>query len=88
MKAIQEILNRIRWDKGYAKADFKIGYYDRVEKKTIFVPFREIYFDDEDHFGFQVLDDEGLTHSIPLHRVREVYKNGKLIWHRDTVKEG
>jgi uncharacterized protein (UPF0248 family) len=88
MKAIQELLNRIRWDKDYAKADFKIGYYDRVEKKIIFVPFREIYFDDEDHFGFQVLDDEGLTHSIPLHRVREVYKNGKLIWHRDTVTQG
>lgn len=87
MKAIQDLLNRIRWDKEYAKADFKIGYYDRVEKKVIFVPFRELYFDDEDHFDFQVLDDEGETHSIPLHRVREVYKNGKRIWHRDVIEK-
>ena len=84
MKAIQELLNRIRWDKEYAKADFTVGYYDRIENKIILVPFRELYFDDEDHFGFQVLDDEGVTHNIPLHRVKEVYKNGKLIWHRDV----
>ena len=84
MKAIQELLNRIRWDKEFSKADFTIGYYDRVEKKIIFVPFQELYFDDEDHFGFQILDDKGEAHSIPLHRVKELYKNGNLIWHRDV----
>lgn len=87
MKAIQELLNRIRWDKEFAKADFKIGYYDRVEKKIILVRFRELYFDNEDHFSFQVLDDEGEVHSVPFHRVREVYKNGELIWHRESVGE-
>jgi len=84
MKAIQELLNRIRWDKEYAKADFTVGYYDRIENKIVLVPFRELYFDDEDRFGFQILDDEGVVHSIPLHRVKELYKNGKLIWHRDV----
>ena len=84
MKVIQELLNRIRWDKEYAKADFSVGYYDRIEQKIILMPFRELYFDDEDRFGFQILDDEGVAHSIPLHRVKELYKNGKLIWHRDV----
>lgn len=84
MKVIQDLINRIRWDKEYAQADFTIGYYDRVEQKIILVPFRELYFDDADHFGFQILDDEGVTHSIPLHRVKELYKNGKLIWHRNA----
>jgi len=31
MKPIHEILNRIRWDREYARADFKVGYYDRLE---------------------------------------------------------
>jgi len=40
MKAIQELLNRIRWNKEYAKADFTVGYYDRIEQKIILMPFR------------------------------------------------
>jgi uncharacterized protein (UPF0248 family) len=27
----------------------------------------------------------GEKHTIPLHRIREVYRNGQLIWHRDAV---
>jgi len=38
----QEILNRIRWDVEYAKGEFVIGYYDRVDDRIIKVPFREI----------------------------------------------
>lgn len=87
MKPIQELLNRIRWDKEYAKAKFTIGYYDRIEDKIIVVPFRDLYFDDEDHFDFQILDEEGMTHNIPLHRVKELYRNGELIWHRDYIQD-
>lgn len=83
MKPIQDLLNRIRWDKEYAKADFGVGYYDRIEDKLILVPFRELYFDDQDHFAFQVLDEEGENHNIPFHRVKALYRNGELIWHRD-----
>ena len=83
MKPIHEILNRIRWDKEYARADFKVGYYDRLEDKVILVPFRELYFDEEDHFDFQILDEDGVTHIIPLHRIKELYRGGELIWCRD-----
>ena len=83
MKPIHEILNRIRWDKEYASSDFKVGYYDRLEDKVILVPFRELYFDDDDHFDFQILDEDGVTHTIPLHRIKELYKDGYLIWCRD-----
>jgi uncharacterized protein (UPF0248 family) len=86
MKPIHEILSRIRWDKEYAKADFRVGYYDRVENRLILVPFHDLWFDDEDRFGFQVLDGEGVTHHIPLHRVKAVYRNDELIWHRDEGK--
>lgn len=84
MKSIQEILNRIRWDKDYANADFTIGYYDRMEDRLILAPFRELSFDEEDHFCFQLVDEEGVTHSIPFHRIKQLYKNGECIWQRDV----
>lgn len=83
MKPVHEIINRIRWDEEYSKAEFSVGYYDRLEGKIIFVPFRELYFDKNDHFNFQLLDKEGVTHTIPLHRIREVHKNGEIIWKRN-----
>ena len=44
MITIQELLNRINWDKEFAKGEFVIGYYDRVEKRVLKVPLRDIYF--------------------------------------------
>lgn len=83
MIPIQDILTRIRWDHEFAKGDFVIGYYDRVEDHIIKVPLREVYFDPDDHFDFQVLDNEGELYTVPFHRIKEVYKDGQLIWHRE-----
>lgn len=87
MQPIQELLNRIRWDDEFAKADFRVGYYDRLEHRLIQIPFRELYFDPADHFAFQILDEEGVVHNIPLHRVKELYRNGEIIWQRDYHHE-
>jgi uncharacterized protein (UPF0248 family) len=84
MIPIQDLLNRIHWDQEFGKGSFRIGYYDRVKDCVIQIPLREIWFEDKDHFSFQLLDDEGETHMIPLHRVREVYRDGQLIWQRET----
>jgi len=46
------------------------------------VPLRELYFDPNDHFDFQLLDDEDELHNVPYHRIKQVYKDGQLIWHR------
>ena len=83
MIPIQELLSRIRWDKAFAQGEFVIGYYDRVEDRIIRVPLRDIFFEPDDHFSFDLIDDEGVVHSIPLHRIKEVYKDEKLIWHRE-----
>jgi len=83
MTPIQELLNRIRWDDEYANADFVIGYYDRVDERVIRVPFTALYFDPDDHFSFQVFDAEAELHSVPFHRVREVYRDGALVWKRE-----
>lgn len=83
MKPVQEILNRIRWDQTLSGSDFKIGYYDRVEHNLIIVAFKEIIFPKGDHFAFEVIDREGAIHSVPYHRVKAIYQNDRLIWHRE-----
>lgn len=82
MILVQELINRIRWDKDFGKGDFVVGYYDRVEDKIIAVSFQELQFDNEDHFSFQLINLDGEICSIPFHRVRTVYKDGQLIWER------
>ncbi len=83
MIPIHELLSRIRWDKEFAQGEFAIGYYDRVKNDIIAVPFKAVHFTTGDHyFAFQFFDDEGEEHSVPFHRIREVRKNGDLIWQR------
>lgn len=83
MQPIHELLNRIHWDKDFARADFIIGFYDRVEKHIIQKSMKEVCFDKNDHYFFYFYDDEGEEHSVPLHRIKEVFRNGELIWHRE-----
>ena len=82
MIPIHEVLSRIRWDRQFGEGDFVIGYYDRVEDAVIRVPMRELFFQPDNHFAFDLIDRDGVLHSVPLHRIREVYRNDKLIWHR------
>lgn len=83
MIPIHALLNRIRWDAQFGQGRFAVGYYDRVIDAIIVVPFDAIGFDPEDQFAFQFTDADGTARSIPLHRIRDVYKNGERIWHRE-----
>ena len=82
MTPIHELLSRIRWDKEFGQGQFEIGYYDRHEDMVCRIAFTEITFPEEVYHAFELVDDVGQRHRIPLHRVREVYKDGKLIWQR------
>jgi len=84
MQPIHELLSRIRWDREFGRSFFEIGYYDRVEEKIIRIPFEETIRQPGDNFSFQIIDREGEGHTIPLHRVREVYRDGVLIWQRQS----
>ena len=81
MTPIRELLNRIRWDPEFRRANFEIGYLDRVLGVVILVPFREVEFTPHEQ-AFKLTDAEGQTHQVPFHRVREVYQNGHCIWRR------
>ena len=82
MIPIQDLLNRIRWDKDFAQGNFDIGFYDRLQNSIIRVPINDIWFDQDDHFCFYFLDQVGNQHSVPFHRITDVYKNNQRIWHR------
>jgi uncharacterized protein (UPF0248 family) len=82
MIPIHELLNRIRWDSEFAKGDFELGYYDRTENRIIMVPLKQVTFPTESPSTFELMDAEGQVHRVPLHRVREVYKDAQRIWRR------
>ena len=82
MIPIQDMLHRIQWDPEFGNARFSIGYYDRIEGEIIRVSFQRIHFPPGEHFAFDAVDEDGTTRMVPLHRVREVWRDGKLIWER------
>lgn len=82
MQPIHELLNRIRWDEEFGRGEFVVGYLDHVEGRIVHVPIEDIFYEPEDHFRFDVIDEDGEVHAIPFHRVREVYRDGELIWSR------
>jgi len=83
MIPIYDLLNRIRWDPGFGTGSFEIAYEDHEEERPLRVPFREMVFQEGNRFCFQVSNRDGAWVAIPFHRVREVYKNGRLIWERE-----
>lgn len=82
MIPIHELLHRIQWDPEYGRGEFLLGYFDRLEERIVQVPLRDVQLDPQDHFGFQALDEDGVAHSVPFHRVRAVWRDGELIWQR------
>lgn len=85
MIPIHDLLHRIEWDAQFGAGDFVIGYYDRIADKIIRVPFRHVHLDRGDQFSFDAVEDDGSVHAVPFHRVREVWRNGELIWKRERA---
>ncbi|MHC1745287.1 MAG: DUF504 domain-containing protein [Syntrophobacteraceae bacterium] len=82
MVPIRELLSRIRWDKAFGEGLFEIGYLDHVERRIIRVPFAQVHLQKSNRFSFMLEDDMNDSVTIPFHRVREVYRDGILIWQR------
>ncbi len=82
MIPIEDLLNRIRWDKEFGRGSFEVGYFDHKAQRLVRVPFQEMIFEDGNHFSFQIESSEGEWLTIPFHRVKEVLKDGHPIWQR------
>ncbi len=87
MQPIDQVLNRIRWDREFGDARFEIGYYDRMIAGIIRRPLVDLLFEPGNKESFLLMDKEGMYQRIPLHRVREVYRNDELIWQRPGASE-
>lgn len=86
MIPIRSLLARIRWDPEFGRGEFTIGYYDRITREIVRVPLARIEFDPADHFRFTAIEADGSAHDVPLHRVREVWRDGELIWQRPAPR--
>lgn len=82
MIPIQDLLHRIQWDPDFARAAFVVGYHDRLTGRLVRVPYPRIRLGAGAQFAFEAQEDDGSVHSVPLHRVRKVWRNGTLIWER------
>jgi uncharacterized protein (UPF0248 family) len=83
MTPVHELLARIRWDPGFGAANFVIGYWDRVGRAEVKIAFERIRFEPGDHGRFEAVEEDGSVHTVPLHRVRSVWRDGELIWRRE-----
>ncbi len=75
---IGDLLNKIRWDPKENPKDYTIIYFDRMLEKRIEISFASI-----SRAGtFMIIKQDNKDVYIPLHRIREVRKKGKIIWER------
>ncbi|UCH52853.1 MAG: DUF504 domain-containing protein [Pseudomonadota bacterium] len=82
MIPIHKLLSQIRWDPRYRNGRFTLGYFDRVARRVIDVPFETVRFPAAGPRMFEIWDEEGIMHRIPFHRVRRVTRDGRVIWVR------
>ncbi len=87
MIPILELLSRIRWDPEFGDASFVIGYYDRLKRCIVRIPLKHVVFAGPRGDSFEATDEDGSAHRVPFHRVREVYRDGVLIWRRPGPAE-
>jgi uncharacterized protein (UPF0248 family) len=88
LEPIQKLLSRIRWDPRFRRGRFEIGYFDRVEGGIVAVPLEAIHLPRDRRSVFELHDEEGVLRRIPLHRVRRVWRDGRIIWERRVPTTG
>ncbi|MDD3530744.1 MAG: DUF504 domain-containing protein [Gallionellaceae bacterium] len=88
MIPIHALLARIRWDAEFGRACFVVGYWDRVAGEVRRLDLSRLAWDADNPGFFDLVDEEGAAHSVPFHRVREVWRDGRLIWQRHPPGAG
>jgi uncharacterized protein (UPF0248 family) len=83
VQPIHEVLNRIRWDPSYdGGRRFALTYVDHAKAMPVIVPFSSVTFDAGSSRMIGVADEEDEVRKIPLHRIRQVLRDGVVIWER------
>ncbi|MBN2452217.1 MAG: DUF504 domain-containing protein [Lentisphaeria bacterium] len=79
---IRKLLDRIRWDDRFGAARFEIAWYDRAAGCRVCAPLEDVVLDIPSRFAFRVRREGEHDLAIPYHRVREVRRNGEIVWTR------
>ncbi|MCX7897423.1 MAG: DUF504 domain-containing protein [Rhodocyclaceae bacterium] len=82
MQPIHALLARIRWDPTFGAGRFELGYWDRKARQIRRIALADVGWDADNRSMFTFVDGEGVCHTVPLSRVREVWRDGHLIWRR------
>ena len=82
MMIIKDFLNKLKWDKLLNAKDYQVYYSDRRINKTVEIPFTAIKKIEK---NFMVIEKDLHDVDIPLHRIKEVRKRGKLVWARNVA---
>jgi len=82
MMPIHKLLNRIRWDKEFGRGRNEIGFLDRREDTIHRVALKGVLFPAGERRAFEMVDEFGQVRRIPFHRIREVYRDDRIIWKR------
>jgi uncharacterized protein (UPF0248 family) len=85
MLPIRDLLARIRWDPAFGRGRWEVGYLDRVQGTLVRVPLDQLHTDADNTFAFETVDEEGVLRSIPYHRIRMAWRNGKVVWTREVA---
>ena len=80
MQPIHELLSEIRWNP-HIRGEFEIAFADHEKPELQRVPIRQMRFTDS-KFAFEFVNEDDRLLTIPLHRIRKVYRNHELIWSR------
>ena len=82
MQPIQDLLHRLQWDPAFGGGCIEIGYLDRIAGGIVRVAFANVQVKAGSPPMLDAVGPDGLACRVPLHRVREVWRDGVLIWQR------
>ena len=84
MISINDLLNKIKWDKNLNPEEYSLFYFDRIRKVLIEIKYKDVKRIEK---SFMILERDKEEVNIPLHRVRKVEIKGKLVWERKINKK-
>ena len=82
MIPIHALLARIRFDPHFGRGRWEVAYLDRARPDLVRVALEDIRTQAHIGFVFDVVGEDGVARSVPYHRVRQVWRDGKLVWSR------
>lgn len=82
MMPIIDLLNKIKHDKRENSDDYTIVYLDRILNKGIEIRFSSIQSWSK---SFMLVSSLSGQVDIPLHRIKQVKKNGTIVWKREEI---